>query len=618
MPRDMYIRDSKPGHPVFRRILILLLVVVLIGGGAFGYLLIRENKIAEQALASYQEAIARDDYAIALPLYRQIQERALTGGLFGQNRDLYDAARLQMEKLTDQRLSDLEKQLREGKMLPQTDLLFIENMNEITAVTISSLVRDMSDEFLSGTLDRQALSHALDQLSGLDNLKLSIGSLPSQLEQMDVARPALVDALRKLEEGAYLESAASLKAFSEDETAGSVVRQFAAGKLEEAKAIMYRPLLDRIDTLMDGSRFVSASSAIDDLMVFFPEDADLKSRQSVCLDAVPAKLVSYEGIVEQLVVKPLIVKPEEAFDGDSYSKAAQDSMLTTTEFRRVLEGLYENQYVLVDATMLAGPDGRPLPLKLPEGKKPLVLTIEGLNYYATRRLTGNNENLVLDEAGQVSGRYTDANGTTRVEREAEAIGILDVFVEAHPDFSFDGAKGTISLTGYECVFGYITDDDQNDDRSQALAANGLAAEIASDDQILKNRDEAKKVIDRLKKTGWIFASSTYGFIDARNQSMERIQTDTRKWLDQVGSLTGPVRILHYPNGAFINGSDERARYLISQGFTIFGGIGVAAYQFNGDGYLYVDKTPINGFTLRNSQTYQLSRLFDPSGILDRQ
>jgi len=99
--------------------------------------------------------------------------------------------------------------------------------------------------------------------------------------------------------------------------------------------------------------------------------------------------------------------------------------------------------------------------------------------------------------------------------------------------------------------------------------------------------------------------------------MERIQTDTQKWLSQVGSLTGPVRILHYPNGAFINGSDERARYLISQGFTIFGGIGVTAYQYSGEGYLYVDKTPINGFTLRNSNTYQLSRLFDPTGILNR-
>lgn len=617
MSRDLYIRDSKPDHRLFRRILIFFIVILLIGSGVFGYLLIREQRAAAQALRNYEEAIARDDYSVALPLYREIQEKSLTGGLLGRNQELYDEARIQMEALTAQRLKDLEARLRSGQTLPKPDLQFIENMNEITAVSLSTLVRSMSEEYLSGTLEKQDLSQAIDQLAELENLKLSIGSLPDQLEQMATAQPAFLKALKDLEDNRFLEAAASFKSLSENEAVGTIVRQYAIKRLEETKKAMYQPLSAEIDRLMTGSRFVTASSAIADLMVFFPDDEALRTRQKTCQTAVPAKLVPYNGTVEQLVIKPLIINPAQAFDGDSYAQAADDSMLTTTEFKRILEGLYKNQYILIDATSLAGPDGKPSKLQIPEGKKPLVLTVEGLNYYATRRRTGNNENLVLNEAGQVSGRYTDASGQVKIEREAEAIGILDAFVEAHPDFSFDGAKGTITLTGYECVFGYITHADQNDDRSQALAANNLTAEIASEAQIAQNQIDAKKIIDRLKETGWIFGSSTYGFIDARNQSMERIQTDTQKWLTQVGPLTGPVRILHYPNGAFINGSDERARYLISQGFTIFGGIGVTAYQYAGEGYLYVDKTPINGFTLRNSNTYQLSRLFDPTGILDR-
>jgi len=32
--------------------------------------------------------------------------------------------------------------------------------------------------------------------------------------------------------------------------------------------------------------------------------------------------------------------------------------------------------------------------------------------------------------------------------------------------------------------------------------------------------------------------------------------------------------------------------------------------------LYADKTPISGYSLRNSRTYQLERLLDPSKVYD--
>lgn len=75
-------------------------------------------------------------------------------------------------------------------------------------------------------------------------------------------------------------------------------------------------------------------------------------------------------------------------------------------------------------------------------------------------------------------------------------------------------------------------------------------------------------------------------------------------------------MLHYPNGAFITGSDERAEYLKDQGFILFGGIGASAYLFIGNRYIYVDKVPINGFTLRNSRQYGLERFFDAGRVYD--
>jgi hypothetical protein len=243
--------------------------------------------------------------------------------------------------------------------------------------------------------------------------------------------------------------------------------------------------------------------------------------------------------------------------------------------------------------------------------------LEGLNYYVTRRQTGNAWNLVLDEGGEVAALLPDGQGGFKVDRAAEAIGILDMFVTDHPDFSLDGAKGTISLTGYECIFGYITDQDQVDDRNQALLDNGFAPQSFSQAELAENLAQARQLAGRLKETGWIFASSTYGFINANEYDLAAIKRDTEKWLDQVGAVTGPVNVLHYPNGSFINGSDERANYLKDQGFILFGGIGGSSYMYVGDRYIYVDKVPVNGYALQNSQLYDLGRFFSAQEVYDK-
>jgi hypothetical protein len=379
---------------------------------------------------------------------------------------------------------------------------------------------------------------------------------------------------------------------------------------------MYEPLLEQALQLIDGGRCLSAKADLDRLAAVFPNDTAIGNALDVCRSRVPAELAEYAGPIEIISIKPLIVDPAEAFDGDAYAATAADSMLTTGEFAAMLEQLYANGYILVDSSRLYTSGRKLAAIQLPPGKKPLVLVIEGLNYYASRRETGNCWNLVLDEGGEVSAEYRDRNGRMVLSRQGESIGILDEFVQRHPDFSLDGAKGTISLTGYECIFGTLTDADQLDDRNKALGDNGMPAISLTEAEIVENRQQVKAVIDRLKMTGWLFASSTYGFIDARNQSLERIQADTVKWLAQVGVLTGPVSMLNYPNGSWIAGSDERAQWLQSQGFILFTGQGDKAYLYSGSNYLYADKTPINGYSLRNSETYQLGRLFDAEKVYD--
>ena len=122
------------------------------------------------------------------------------------------------------------------------------------------------------------------------------------------------------------------------------------------------------------------------------------------------------------------------------------------------------------------------------------------------------------------------------------------------------------------------------------------------------------IIDVLEDTGWIFASSTYGFINANNCEMDVIQNDTEKWMTQIGSLLGDVEILVYPNGDFIKGSDPRCVYLKESGFRIFFGMGPSAYYTFGSNYLYLDRIMLNGETIRKndfSRLFSLSYVYDP-------
>jgi len=95
--------------------------------------------------------------------------------------------------------------------------------------------------------------------------------------------------------------------------------------------------------------------------------------------------------------------------------------------------------------------------------------------------------------------------------------------------------------------------------------------------------------------------------------MDTITNDTNKWLDQVSNLTGKTDILVYPNGNFIKGADPRAVFLKDNGFRIFFGVGPTPYYTFGDNYLYLDRTMLNGDTLR---TLSFDGAFDPRKVYD--
>ncbi len=619
MPRDYYVFDQATPPSPFRRLFLLVLSLALVAAITITVYLATGQKKAVDTMTQFQLAMTGQDYAAAIVLYRDTQARSLSGSdsEAAEERNRYKQILNAMETEIGSRLAMIEQSLLNGTALSADDQAFIEGLAEVSSLQLTNFARGLCIQYIKGEVSRPVIDVAINNLLRLDNLQSAIGDIPRQLPLIAEAIKPVQEAETLLAQASWFAAYDAWKKLADTADYGPFVQDFSRQRLADCKAAMYSPLFAAADEFLQNGRYLTAQAKFLELQPIYPEDAAIGQALAACQQNVPAKLEKYYGTIEQLMIKPLIVNPKLAFDGDGYAVAANDTMLTTGEFAKMIEQMYKRNYILIDADKMFTADNQPATLMLPPGKKPFVLVIEGLNYFVSRRQTGNNWNLVLNEKGEVCGQYENTAGEMIVDRNSEAIGILDEFVASHPDFSFDGAKGTLSLSGYEGIFGYITDPDQLDDRNQALAAHGYPVLTMNEADFTREREAAAAIINRLRQTGWIFATSTYGFINCQNANLKTIRQDYSKWLAQVGQLTGPVRILHFPNGALLSGSDPRFAFYKSQGIYLFSGIGANPYQFNGNGYIYVDKVQISGFTLRNSKTYKLSRLFDAAAVYDK-
>lgn len=329
-------------------------------------------------------------------------------------------------------------------------------------------------------------------------------------------------------------------------------------------------------------------------------------------------LTAWTGVVEHLFFHPVIAYPELAFDGDSQANGLDDYMVTADEYRAILESVYEKGYILVDINSVwreAENEAGELEmvrntLYLPEGKKPLVLSYDDTNYYPYMLENGMTYKLVIGEDGKIASWGKDPSGEEVVSRDLDAIPILDKFVEEHPDFSPYGAKGCLSLTGYEGILGYRT---QTDTKEWDEAKEARRQE---------ERKAVEPIIAELRRTGWTFGSHTWGHIRLGSGNMEKIEADTQRWLDEVGSLVGETAILFYPHGERPDGNDWKKtgpafQYLQSQGFRVFCSVGIESFSYIKKDICAVicDRLHPDGTTLRHSRDRYL-QFYDAKDILD--
>ena len=171
--------------------------------------------------------------------------------------------------------------------------------------------------------------------------------------------------------------------------------------------------------------------------------------------------VPWDGVVEHLFFHPIVAYPELAFDGDSQADGIDDWMVTVDEYDKILQSVYDRGYVLVDINDVwsesTDANGQPVMIRntlyIPEGKKPLIFSYDDVNYYDYMLKDGFTYKLILGEDGLIWSYGLDPQGNEVISQDLDAVTILDKFVREHPDFSPFGAKGSLSLTGYQGILG---------------------------------------------------------------------------------------------------------------------------------------------------------------------
>lgn len=308
-------------------------------------------------------------------------------------------------------------------------------------------------------------------------------------------------------------------------------------------------------------------------------------------------LVEYTGEIPHIFFHCLIAYPELAYQGVNKGKLDKDCA-TVDEFKRCLEELYKNNYVLVDINSTFKEESNKVvrnKVMVPEGKKPIIMSIDDVNYDPKKMDWGMVDKIVLDSENNLATYKKFKDGKVDISKEKEVIPILESFIEKHPDFSINNSRATLAFTGWVGVLGYRFDKD-SPNKVQEL-------------------QDAKPVIAKLKEKGWTFGCHGYGHYDASKITDEKFISDTNRWLDEIAPNIGGTKIYYYPYGKIVQQNSAKYNFLVSKGFKVLCGVNDKTVWKDYGNTLFMTRQGIDGYSLRNYHS-QLLPMFDTKVIFD--
>jgi hypothetical protein len=285
-------------------------------------------------------------------------------------------------------------------------------------------------------------------------------------------------------------------------------------------------------------------------------------------------MVSWKAAdVPNLSFHVLIADPARAFPDKDLGSQYKRNFVTTTEFSAILQQLYDNGYVLVSlddfyVAEYSSSTGKEvfneLELKLPQGKKPIMITETLVNYElftidsdgdmeADKGGDGFASKLVIQN-GKIVNEYVDADGNVHYGAY-DVVPILEEFIAAHPDFCYRGARATLAVTGEDGVFGYRT----------MLSVKDKKGEDYYNQQV----DGAKTIAAALRNAGYTIACYTYANVDYGAISATKIQVDLDNWKKEIKPVLGDVPVMIFAKSGDGNYVDAKYNVLKNEGFRYF-------------------------------------------------
>lgn len=321
----------------------------------------------------------------------------------------------------------------------------------------------------------------------------------------------------------------------------------------------------------------------------------------------------------------LIADPQRAFSDENYGTAYNRNFVTTAEFSKMLEELYENGYMLVslsdfittEITETGATVYQAKTLYLPAGKKPLILTQTNVNYN-TYMIDGDGDKipdkdgagfasrLVIGTDGKLTCEMVDSEGNT-VTGAYDMVPILEAFIETHPDFSYQGARAILAVTGYDGLFGYRT----NAEARERLGTEAYDLEVQG----------AKKITNALRSAGYELACYTYENIPYGDRSVTEIKADLSGWTAEVLPILGNVDILAYAQLSDLSGSgtygSEKHQVLQDAGFRFYLGFceDGTTWATVDDNYVRQGRILVTGSNMAHHADW-FEGIFDAEAILD--
>ena len=309
-------------------------------------------------------------------------------------------------------------------------------------------------------------------------------------------------------------------------------------------------------------------------------------------------------------------------DDDDLAGQYNRNFVSTTEFEKILNQLYMNNYVLVNFDDFVGAgsvDGTSemydeVPILLPEGKKPVMITETMVNYF-TYMIDGNDDGiadsggdgfasrLVVDSNGDIKAEYVDENNVTHTG-DYDLVPILEKFIAEHPDFSYRGARATLAVTGSQGIFGYRI-------QSESIANKG---QDYYNEQVVG----ATKVVEALRNKGYRLACYSFDNKDYSNISADQVNQDIQRWKSQIAPVIGEIDTIVFARGTDIGDyTGGKFEVLHSAGFRYMLKSGEAPYTEVNNTYVRQTRLMVTGENMvSKSSMFTNNGLFDPNTVLD--